>query len=72
MSLQSLRKEIEELRNSIHYKYEPACMVFIMGKPDSPTEAEIEAFRGSHPHTQVIVLTRKDCSLVRIDNGLDL
>lgn len=66
MNLQSMRKEIRELRNSILYKYEPVCKAFIIGAEDSPTEEEIEAYRRDHPHTRVVVLTRKDCGEGRI------
>lgn len=62
MNLQSMRSKIRELRNSILYKYEPACKAFIMGAKDSPTEEEIKAYRTAHPRTRVIVLYRKDCN----------
>lgn len=61
MNLQSVRSEIGELRNSLLYQYEPTCKAFILGAKDSPTEAEVEDYRKDHPHTKVVVLTRKDC-----------
>jgi len=56
-----MRKEIQELRNSLLYKYEPVCKVFILGINESPTEAEVEDYRRDHPHTRVIQLIRKSC-----------
>jgi hypothetical protein len=61
MNIQSIRKEIKELRDSFLYKYEPACKAFILGAEDSPTEAEIQTYREAHPHTHVVVLYRRDC-----------
>jgi hypothetical protein len=61
MNIQSMRKEIRELRDSLLYKYEPVCKAFVLGTKDSPTEEEIEAYREAHPHTHVVVLFLKDC-----------
>jgi hypothetical protein len=61
MNVMSIRKEIRELKNSIIWKQEPVCEAFIMGAKNSLTKAEIEAYRKDHPHTKVIVLTRKGC-----------
>ena len=55
------KKEILELKDSILWKHEPVCKAFILGANDSPTEEEIPAYRQEHPHTKVVVLTRKDC-----------
>lgn len=56
MNFQSMRKEIQELRNSFLYKYEPACKAFVLETEDSPTEANIEAYWEANPHTHVILL----------------
>lgn len=61
MKIESIRKEIQELRNSLRYKFEPVYKAFILGADDSPTEEEIEAYRQAHPYTHVILLYRKDC-----------
>jgi hypothetical protein len=61
MSIHKLRLEIQELKSSIISQHEPRYKVFIMGTTDSHTEADIEAYRNSHPYTQVITLTRRSC-----------
>lgn len=61
MNLQSMRKEIQELRNFLLYKDEPVCKAFIMGAKDSPTEEEIKSYRQGHSHTRVVVLTLREC-----------
>lgn len=61
MSISGIRKEIKELRDSILRKHEPVCKAFVIGAEGSPTEVEIETYRIDHPHTRVVVLTRKDC-----------
>lgn len=59
MSLQQLKRELEELKRSIVRETEPLCKVFILGKADSPSEDEIEAYAALHPHTHILKLTRK-------------
>lgn len=54
MSLQQLRNEIEKLKNSAITRYEPQFKIFTLGKPDSPTEEEIQEFAAAHPHTKVM------------------
>jgi hypothetical protein len=61
MNIQSMRKEIRELRNSLLYKYEPVCKAFILGTEDSPPAEEIEAYRQAHPRTHIVILFSKDC-----------
>jgi len=63
MNVREIRKEIKELKNSIVSLYEPVCKAFILGAEDSPTEEEIEAYRQAHPHTRVVLLTRKNCGI---------
>jgi len=36
MNIQSMRKEIQELRNSLLYKHEPVCKAFVLGAEDKP------------------------------------
>jgi hypothetical protein len=61
MNIQSMRKEIREFRDSLLYKYEPACKAFILGVEDSSTETEIASYRKAHPRTYIVILYRKDC-----------
>lgn len=67
MNLKSVRKEIQELRNFLLYKYEPVCKAFILGAENSSSEADIRAYREAHPYTRVVVLTRKDCGEKNLD-----
>lgn len=59
MSFQQLKNQIEELKRSIIQETEPLYKVFILGTKDSSTEAEIQAYAVSHPHTHILKLTRK-------------
>jgi predicted nucleotidyltransferase len=65
MSLQHLRKEIQELKNSLITQYEPLCKVFIFrenGFTDArETEEDLKAYAAAHPHTHVLKLIRKSC-----------
>ena len=65
MSLQQLRKEIQELKNSIITQYEPLCKVFVFrenGFTDTEeTEEDLKAYVAAHPHTHVLKLIRKSC-----------
>jgi hypothetical protein len=61
MSLQKLRKEIQELKEALITRFEPLCKIFILGVKDSPTEADIGAYAQAHPHTHIVKLIRKNC-----------
>lgn len=64
MNVSGIRKEIKAFKDSILWKHEPICKVFVFGAEDSPTEEEIAAYREAHPHTHIIVLYRKDCGSI--------
>jgi len=65
MSLQKLRKEIRELKNSIIAQYEPLCKVFVFRENGSTdegeTEEDLKAYVAAHPQTHVLKLIRKSC-----------
>jgi len=68
MTLQQMRKEIQEIKNSIITQYEPLKKVFILGVEDSPTETEIEAYSQAHPFTHILKLTRQSWRMSLNDN----
>jgi hypothetical protein len=59
MSLLQLKNQIEKLKRSIILDIEPSFKVFILGKANSPTKEEIQAYTVAHPRTHVLKLTRK-------------
>ena len=65
MSLLQLRKEIQELKNSIITQYEPQFKIFVFrenGFTDAgETEEDLKAYVAAHPHTHVLKLIRKSC-----------
>lgn len=68
MSLQQLRMEISELKNSIVRQYEPLNKIFIFRvnclTDAGETEEDIKAYAVAHPHTHVLKLIRKSCRKV--------
>lgn len=56
MTIQQIKKDIQELKRSIVTRSEPLCKVFISGVCGSHTEEEISAYEAANPHTRVIRL----------------
>jgi hypothetical protein len=65
MSFLQLRKELNELKNSIITQYEPQFKIFIFrenGFTDAgETEEDLKAYVTAYPHTHVLKLIRKSC-----------
>ena len=61
MTIQQIKKDIQELKRSIVTRSEPLCKVFISGVCGSHAEEEISAYEAANPHTRVIRLYRQDC-----------
>ena len=65
MSLQQLRKELTELKNSIITQYEPQFKIFIFCENGftntGEREEDFKVYVAAHPHTHVLKLIRKSC-----------
>ena len=63
MSLQQIKNEIQELKNSIITQYEPLCKIFVFREngftDEGETEDDLKAYVAAHPHTHVLKLIRK-------------
>lgn len=66
MSIRELKREIKELKQAFISSTEPAFKVFIFLKNGrtqaGETEADVQAYIGTHPHTRTVKLYLKDCS----------
>ena len=55
MSLQQIKNEIQELKNSIITQYEPLCKIFVFREngftDEGETEDDLKAYVAAHPHT---------------------
>ena len=65
MSLQQIKNEIQELKNSIITQYEPLCKIFVFREngftDEGETEDDLKAYVAAHPHTHVLKLIRNSC-----------
>ena len=65
MSLQQIKNEIQEPKNSIITQYEPLCKIFVFREngftDEGETEDDLKAYVAAHPHTHVLKLIRKSC-----------
>jgi hypothetical protein len=63
MSIQQLRKTVEELKQSFITKYEPAYKIFVFDSlttEEGLTAAAIETYSIKHPHTRIVTLFVED------------
>ena len=64
MSLQQLKKQIKELKNSAITQYEPQFKIFefrVNGLTNAgETEENVNTYIAAHPHTQVLKFFRKN------------
>jgi hypothetical protein len=63
MSIQQLRKNVEELKQSFITKYEPACKIFVfdgLTTEEGLTAANVESYSIKHPQTHIVTLFVED------------
>lgn len=65
MSLLQLRKDIQDLKNSLIYETQPIVKVFVfkiggLVTTEGLTVAEVNAYAKEHPYTQILRLQRAD------------
>lgn len=65
MSLLQLRKELQELKQSVIYENQPRVKVFVFKiggqiTTEGLTAAEVDSYAQAHPYTQILRLQRAD------------
>lgn len=59
MSVEPLKHMVRDNKEAVNGEKEPLHKVFVQGRADSPTEAEIEDYKKVHPRTKIIILIKK-------------
>lgn len=65
MTVQQLRKAIEDIKSPFITQYEPSCALFIFNEDgltttEGLTAADVEAYSIEHPHTHIVILFLED------------